>query len=149
MAAANLKLQGFHSIKGGQFDEAGAAATEIKNSLIAAGVNDAIARRAAVAAFEAEMNVIIHAVAGTLSYEVKDGKMEIVVRDVGPGIEDIALAMTPGYSTAPHWARQRGWGSGLGLPNIKNNCDTLTIDTQLHEGTTLTIIVTLEPEGRA
>jgi anti-sigma regulatory factor (Ser/Thr protein kinase) len=100
-------------------------------------------RRAAVSAFEAEMNVIIHAVAGSISYVITEDEVKITVTDMGPGIEDIELAMKEGYTTAPQWAKDMGWGGGLGLPNIKRNCDNLKIDSKVGEGTTLEITVKL------
>ena len=124
-------------MKGGEFDEAGRVATELKKALAEHGYDGESARRAAVVAFEAEMNVIIHAVAGTLSYSVEGGEVEIIVQDMGPGIPDVEKAMRKGFSTAPEWARQKGWGSGLGLPNIKDNCDGLVIETEPGVGTTL------------
>lgn len=137
------KLEGYFSIRGGEFEDAGTAATAIKSALRGIGVAEENARRAAVSAFEAEMNVIIHAVAGTLTYTVEDGEVVITVTDMGPGIEDVGMAMTEGFTTAPKWAKEKGWGSGLGLPNIKKNSDSLDIDTRRGEGTTITIRVKL------
>lgn len=134
-------VEGFYSLRGGEFNDAGSSATEIKSGLSKRGLPMDFVRRAAICAFEAEMNVIIHAVAGTLRYELRGEELKIVVTDMGPGIEDIEKAMQEGYTTAPEWARERGWGSGLGLPNIKRNCDSLKIDSVLGQGTTLEIIV--------
>ncbi len=66
---------------------------------------------------------------------------------MGPGIPDIELAMREGYTTAPEWAKEMGWGGGLGLPNIKRNCDNLKIDSKVGEGTTLEITVKLGDNG--
>ena len=137
------KIEGFHSLKGGEFSDAGAAATELRAALREAGFSHDDIRRAAVSAFEAEMNVIIHAVAGTLQYELKGNEMHITVTDMGPGITDIEKAMKVGFSTAPKWAKDKGWGGGMGLPNIKANADSLEIDTVPGEGTTLRIAVLL------
>lgn len=131
------RIEGFVSLRGGEFDEAGKSATELQKALAERGIDWEAARRAAVVAFEAEMNVIIHAVAGTLSYVVEGDEIEITVQDMGPGIQDIEQAMKEGFSTAPEWAREKGWGSGLGLPNIKKNSDSLVIETVPGEGTTL------------
>jgi len=137
------------SLRGGEFNEAGGAATELKKSLSEQGFDPEAARRAAVVAFEAEMNVIIHAVAGTLSYCVNCDVVEIVVQDMGPGIPDVEQAMAAGFSTAPDWAREKGWGSGLGLQNINKNCDGLVIETEPGVGTTLTAKVNLLPDEAA
>lgn len=139
--------EGYFSIRGGEFEDAGSAATAIKSALREMGYTGDSARRAAVSAFEAEMNVIIHALAGTLNYTIADDEISITVTDMGPGIENVEMAMTEGYSTAPQWAKDKGWGSGLGLPNIGNNSDSLEIDTRKGEGTTLHIRVKLEPGG--
>jgi anti-sigma regulatory factor (Ser/Thr protein kinase) len=140
-------IEGYFSLKGGEFDDAGSSATEIKSALTRLGVPQEITRKAAISAFEAEMNVIIHALAGTLRYEVRGGELRIIVTDMGPGIEDVEKAMREGFSTAPEWAREKGWGSGLGLPNIKKNCDVLRIDTVPGEGTTLEITIRLDKGG--
>lgn len=137
----SVSIEGFFSLRGGEFDEAGKSATELKNALNGLGFDQEAARRAAVVAFEAEMNVIIHAVAGTLQYELIENAIHITVSDMGPGIPDVSEAMKEGFTTAPDWARQHGWGSGLGLPNIKKNSDSLEIDTVSGEGTTLKAII--------
>lgn len=140
-------LEGYFMLKGGVFQDAGAASKELRETLSGIGVPSHLIRRAAIAAFEAEMNVIIHAVAGSLSYLIKNDEVRITVTDMGPGIEDVELAMTVGYSTAPEWAREMGWGGGLGLPNIKRNSDSLKIDSKVGEGTTLEIVVKLRDNG--
>ena len=140
--------EGFYSIRGGEFQDAGTCATAIKSALMKLGYSEECARRAAVSAFEAEMNVIIHAVAGTLNYMIDSDEITITVTDMGPGIEDIDRAMTEGFSTAPQWAKEKGWGSGLGLPNIKKNSDSMDIDTRKGEGTTLTVRVKLTTGGK-
>jgi serine/threonine-protein kinase RsbT len=144
-------LEGYFMLKGGVFQDAGAVSKELKEALSSIGVPSHLIRRAAVAAFEAEMNVIIHAVAGSLSYVVKGDEVRITVTDMGPGIENIELAMQEGYTTAPDWAKEMGWGGGLGLPNIKRNSDSFEIDSKVGEGTTLEIVVSIKngcaPEG--
>lgn len=137
-------IEGFFTLRGGEFADAGTASRQLKEVLSKIGVPQETIRRAAVSAFEAEMNVIIHGVAGTLRYTVEDDELRITVTDMGPGIPDIELAMQEGYSTAPEWAKEMGWGSGLGLPNIKKNSDRLKIDSVVGEGTTLEIIVKLK-----
>ncbi|HEX8948394.1 MAG TPA: ATP-binding protein, partial [Dissulfurispiraceae bacterium] len=88
-----------------------------------------------------EMNVIIHAVAGTMYYAITDKEVKVTVTDMGPGIENIELAMQEGYSTAPDWVREMGWGAGMGLPNIRKNADEFKIDSVVGEGTTLEITI--------
>jgi len=107
------------------------------------GVQPDIIRRAAIAAFEAEVNVIIYAVAGMMHYSITPGLIKVIVQDMGPGIPDIGLAMTEGYSTAPDYIREMGFGSGMGLPNIKKSTDKLTVNSVVGEGTTLEFIINL------
>lgn len=140
-------LENSFPLKGGDFTEAGVASKEMRTVLSGLGVSQETIRRAAVSAFEAEINVIIHAVAGNLHYIVEGEELKITVTDMGPGIPDVELAMKEGYSTAPEWAKEMGWGSGMGLPNIKNNSDRLKIDTVPGEGTTLEIMIKLKRNG--
>jgi len=130
-------IHGSYKIVGGDFENAGRASGDLKSLLLTLGVSRSGAERAAVAAFEAEMNVIIHAAAGMLKYDVSVGEINIVVDDMGPGIEDVALAMQEGYSTAPDWVRNMGWGAGMGLSNMKKCSDRMKIDTVVGEGTTV------------
>jgi anti-sigma regulatory factor (Ser/Thr protein kinase) len=117
---------------------------ELKAALTKLGVSPETIKRVAISVFEAEMNVIIHAVAGTLSYTVDDDEIRITLTDMGPGIKDIDEAMQEGFTTAPDWAVEKGWGNGLGLPNIKRNSDLLEIDSVVAEGTTVNIVVRID-----
>ncbi|MDA8387774.1 MAG: ATP-binding protein [Nitrospiraceae bacterium] len=145
---AEKRKSDYFPLKGGDFSDAGAGSKSIRSQLAEMGVPAETIRRAAVCAFEAEINVIIHAVAGSLHYLIEDDAIRITVTDMGPGIEDIELAMQEGYTTAPDWARQFGWGSGMGLPNIKRNADGLRIDSVPGEGTTLEITINLRTNGQ-
>ncbi|MEW5746083.1 MAG: ATP-binding protein [Nitrospirota bacterium] len=140
MSAAE-PIEGCFQLMGGDFTNAGAASSELKAILAKRGVSQEVERRVAIAAFEAEMNVIIHAVAGTMHYTITSEAVKVTVTDMGPGIEDIELAMQEGYSTAPDWVREMGWGAGMGLPNIKKNADLFSIDSVVGEGTTLEITI--------
>jgi anti-sigma regulatory factor (Ser/Thr protein kinase) len=142
-------LEGCFQLMGGDFTDAGAASSELKSALTGIGVPQAIVRRAAIAAFEAEMNIIIHAVAGTLHYEVTSGRIHLHLADMGPGIPDLELAMKEGYSTAPDWVREMGWGAGMGLPNIKHNADEFKLDSVMGEGTNLDIVIYIKEKGDA
>lgn len=137
-------IEGCFQLLEGDFTNAGAASSELKTILTRRGVSQDIVRRLAIAAFEAEMNVIIHGVAGTLHYVITDSEVKITFTDMGPGIEDIERAMQEGYSTAPDWVREMGWGAGMGLPNIRKNADLMRIDSAVGEGTTLEITIYLK-----
>lgn len=134
-------IEGCLQLMGGDFTNAGAASTELKNAMTRLNISKDIVKRAAIAAFEAEMNVIIHALAGTMYYYISKEEIKLTLTDMGPGIEDIELAMKEGYSTAPEWVRELGWGAGMGLPNIKKNADVLKIDSVVGEGTTIEITI--------
>ncbi len=137
-------IEGSFHIIGGDFSRAGEASTEIKTLLQSLGISKEIVRRAAIATFEAEMNIIIYTPAGILRYEITPERIRIIAEDMGPGIEDIELAMQEGYSTAPEWVRELGWGSGMGLPNMKKNSDEFRIDSVVGEGTTVEMIIYLD-----
>lgn len=136
--------EGVFFLTGKDFTNAGAASSNLKGILEATGVAPSIVRRACIAAFEAEMNLIIYAVAGMMRYHITPEMIKVVLQDMGPGIADIELAMKEGYSTAPDYIREMGFGSGMGLPNIKKNADKLTINSVVGEGTTLEFIIYLE-----
>ncbi len=140
-------LEGCFELFGGDFTNAGVASSELKARLTTLDVEQEIVRRAAIAAFEAEMNVIIHAVAGTMHYLITRNTLTVTFTDMGPGIENIELAMQEGYSTAPDWVREMGWGAGMGLPNIKKCADILNIDSVVGEGTTLEIFFHLKEKN--
>ena len=137
--------EGVFFLTGKDFKNAGAASSNLKGVLEDMGIPSAIIRRVSIAAFEAEMNTIIYAVAGMMSYSITPEMIKIRVQDMGPGIENIELAMTEGYSTAPDYIREMGFGSGMGLPNIKRNADILTVNSLAGEGTTVEFTINLLP----
>lgn len=118
-------------------------ATRIKSICKDLGIRPDLIRRLSIANFEAEMNVIMYAEEAELSFAVLPDSVRVVVADRGPGIPDLALAMTPGWSTATAEMRARGFGAGLGLPNIKKSVDELRVESTPGVGTTLTYVVRL------
>ena len=137
--------EGVFFLTGKDFKNAGAASSSLKGILEGLGIPPVIIRRVAIAAFEAEMNVIIYAVAGMINYCVTPEMIKIRVQDMGSGIPDIDQAMKEGYSTAPDYIREMGFGSGMGLPNIKRNSDALTVNSIVGEGTTVEFTINLSP----
>ncbi|MGI6642449.1 MAG: [Fe-Fe] hydrogenase large subunit C-terminal domain-containing protein [Bacillota bacterium] len=99
----------------------------LKRALLEIGFPSDASRRASVAAYELAMNIVIHADRGSLSVYWDDGTLQIEARDEGPGIPDVDLAMTDGYSTAPDYVREMGYGAGMGLPNIKRSVDSFEL----------------------
>ena len=144
--AFNKTAEGSFQLIGGEFTNAGETSIELKRKLTDLGLAQDIIKRAAVVAFEAEMNVIIHAAAGWLRYYITPDRLKLVITDMGPGIKDIDMAMREGYSTAPDWIKEMGWGAGMGLPNINKNSDRMKIDSVVGEGTTVEIIINLNQE---
>jgi serine/threonine-protein kinase RsbT len=124
-------------IIGQDFKKAGEASFEVKYRLKRLGLSPEIVRRVATASYEAELNVIVYAQKGSLKICVVDECIEVTVSDIGPGIPDIPRAMQSGFSTAPPHVKQLGYGSGMGLPNIKKNSDWMDIQSQVNQGTTL------------
>jgi len=115
----------------------------IKSLLKEIGIDHNILRRVAVAAYEAEMNVVMYAEKGVIRCTLTAVEIRLRVDDVGPGIPDIELALQPGYSTATAEMREMGFGAGMGLPNIKRNADMLNITSCMGKGTVLEIIINL------
>ncbi len=128
-----------YSVAQYDFANAGKASSSIKEHLKQLGVDPQVLRRIAVACYESEINLIIHAYGGDIILDVfDDGTIQLIFKDEGPGIEDIEKAMTPGFSTASEKARSMGFGAGMGLPNIKRVSDEFDIQSS-SEGTTLTL----------
>jgi anti-sigma regulatory factor (Ser/Thr protein kinase) len=140
-------IEGSFHLTGGDFNNAGAASSELKTILTKRGISPDLVRRAAIVTFEAEMNVIIHAVAGVIHYSIAPETIRIAINDMGPGIPDIELAMQEGYSTAPDWVREMGWGAGMGLPNMKKLSDEFRIETVVNEGTTVEMLIYLRKDS--
>lgn len=132
-------------IAGGDFKQAGAATSNLKKLLKKINLDPVDMRRVIIAAFEAEMNVVIHAYRGDIRVILDSNEIEVEVRDEGPGIPDIDLAMKEGYSTAPETARQLGYGAGLGLPNIRKNTDNFEITSTVGKGTKVCFTVKFKP----
>lgn len=124
-------------INGGDFSNAGMISSLVKKTLKQLNIDGLIIRRTVVALYEAEVNVVAHAFSGIVNVNVYPDKIKIKLTDHGPGIPDIDLAMQAGYSTASPAVREMGFGAGMGLPNIKNNTDELSIKSNVGEGTTL------------
>lgn len=130
-----------YEIKGNDFQNAGKVSTGIKTLLKQLGIKPEIIRKVAIACYEAEMNIVMYAKTGTMKLDIDTEKIKITVLDQGPGIQDIELAMTEGFSTATPEMREMGFGAGMGLPNIKKNSDVFKIESSVGIGTKLEIII--------
>ncbi len=135
-----------YPVRGGDFKEAGKVAVQIKATLKKLGLDPEILRRAAIAAYESEVNIISYARLGKIHLQVDPEKILMDVEDEGPGIEDIEMAMRPGYSTASDLIRELGFGAGMGLVNIKHCADEFEITSRVDQGTKLRILIHV-PDG--
>ena len=135
-----------YDIASNDFHRAGAASRSIKEHLKRIGAGAEAIRRAMIAAYEAEMNVVIHSVGGRLEASFTDSQLDVNVIDDGPGIPDVEQAMIEGFSTASAEARALGFGAGMGLPNIRRNSDRLRITSKIGEGTRVSFTIFLQPE---
>jgi serine/threonine-protein kinase RsbT len=134
--AAELLRQCFQ-IQGRNFDKAGEISSEVKVILKDLGIDASNVRRVVIVAFEAEMNVVMYAESGILTFILTDDAINLIIEDVGPGIPDIELALQEGYSTASDEMREMGFGFGMGLPNMKKNSDEFRIESTVGKGTTI------------
>jgi len=132
-----------YKIKGGDYKHAGEQSGYLKVNLLRLGISPRVARQIIVASCEAEMNIIIFTDGGEIIARVEEDKIRVNAVDNGPGIPDVEKAMQPGYSTAPDWVREMGFGAGMGLPNIKNCTDDMSINSRPGKGTNLEFIVYL------
>ena len=132
-----------YEISPDDFTRAGEASSDVKKKLKQLGVSPEAIRKVAIAMYEGEINMVIHAEGGTISVSVSDDAVTMVLADRGPGIPDIDKAMQEGYSTAREDVRSLGFGAGMGLPNMKRFTDEMQIDTVIGEGTTITMKVYL------
>lgn len=132
-----------YQIDGNDFTRAGEASSSVKNKLKMLGVESDAIRKVAIAMYEGEINMVIHADGGTITVSVSDKDITMVLADHGPGIPDIDKAMEEGYSTARDEVRSLGFGAGMGLPNMKRFTDEMKIETVIGQGTTITMKVNL------
>lgn len=136
------------SVKGQDFSRAGLASSRLKKTLERLGIDPRIVRRAAIASYEAEMNLVIYTEGGTVTASVQPDRIRIDVNDSGPGIPDIEKAMQPGYSTASEWVREMGFGAGMGLVNIKKSADRMELVSTVGKGTHLRIHIDIRKDNR-
>ncbi len=87
------------------------------------------------AASELARNTLVYGGGGTVEvFRVENGRragIRIVFRDEGPGIPDLELALTDGYTT--------GGGLGLGLSGARRLVDEFHVDTAVGQGTSITV----------
>ncbi len=131
----------------GDFSHAGQASSQIKQMLKQLNIAPQVIKRVVIALYEAEVNVIAHSYGGKVTCRINPEGIEIHVSDQGPGIEDLDLAMTDGFSTASEEIREMGFGAGMGLSNMKNNVDSLDISTGKDSPTKIYMHVAFTSQG--
>ncbi len=130
-----------YDIPSNNFLAAGEASSSVKMMLAKLGTPSDKIKKAAIAMYEAEINAVIHANGGVAEVLISADRIVVDIIDNGPGIPDLELAMTEGYSTASDNIREMGFGAGMGLPNMKKYADKLDIYTEVGIGTKVTITV--------
>ncbi len=135
------------SIRGGDFANAGMVSTDVKAILKKIGLDPLLIRRVAISTYEGEMNVVMHARRGKAKLWVTPKMIEVIIDDEGKGIPDVELAMQEGFTTATEEMRAMGFGSGMGLPNIKNNSDEMEIESEVGKGTKLRMRFYIQKSG--
>ncbi len=133
----NIRLR--YEVIQDDFSCAGEASGKIKRALKDLGLDAATVRNVAIAVYEGEINMVIHADGGYIEAEIEPEKITVTLKDAGPGIPDVEKAMQEGFSTAPENVRALGFGAGMGLPNIKKYSDEMNIETEIGVGTTITL----------
>jgi CBS domain-containing protein/anti-sigma regulatory factor (Ser/Thr protein kinase) len=136
--ADQTKLLFQYNVKAKDFTDAGYGASRLKKTLSRLEIHPQVVRRAAIIAYEAEINIVVFTNGGTLMATVEPDWITIEAIDDGPGIVDTKLALTPGYSTAEEWVRELGFGAGMGLHNIQNCADEMTLESVVGKGTHIT-----------
>lgn len=130
-----------YTVPGDDFTRAGEASGNIKRTLKQLGVAPDAIRKVAISVYEGEINMVIHANGGEIDVEISKDEVTTVLKDTGPGIPDVSLAMQEGWSTAPDNIRSLGFGAGMGLPNMKKYTDHMEVDSTVGVGTTITMKV--------
>lgn len=128
-----------YTVDGSDFTVAGEASANIKKTLKQLGMNPDIIRNVAIAVYEGEINLVIHAKGGEIFADISSEKITVKLCDNGPGIPDIEKAMQAGYSTADEKVRELGFGAGMGLPNMKKYSDEMVVESEVGVGTTITM----------
>lgn len=130
-----------YNISDEDFTRAGEASSDLKSKLKQMGMPPEAIRKVAIAMYEGEINMVIHANGGVIDVEITPEEIVMVLKDSGPGIADVSKAMQAGWSTATENVRSLGFGAGMGLPNMDKYSDEMSIDTELGVGTTVTMKV--------
>ena len=130
-------------VAGDDFTRAGEASGSVKRTMKKLGISADAIRKVAIAMYEGEINMVIHANGGVADVEITPEAVYMTLTDQGPGIADIEQAMQEGFSTAPESVRNLGFGAGMGLPNMRKYTDDMTVESEVGVGTTVRMRVDL------
>ncbi|MFD7794727.1 anti-sigma regulatory factor [Streptomyces sp. NPDC059759] len=87
------------------------------------------------AASELARNTVVHGGGGSMTAALVEERgrrgVRLIFTDHGPGIPDVDLALTDGWTS--------GGGMGLGLSGSRRLVDDFVLDTTVGQGTTITI----------
>src|SRR5699024_12584596 len=126
-----------YAISGEDFTRAGEASSDVKKKLKQMGVSPEAVRKVAIAMYEGEINMVIHANGGEITVTITPEEICMVLDDVGPGISNVELAMQAGYSTAPDGVSSLGCGAGMGAPKTNKITDCMALDSTIGDDKTI------------
>ena len=129
-----------YEVDGTDFTRAGEASAAVKKTLRQLGINPGVIRKVAIALYEGEINMVIHADGGYIDVEIHPDKITLALCDKGKGIENIELARTPMYTTGEYGER-----CGMGFLIMENLCDSVTVKSRVGKGTTVLLRKYLGP----
>lgn len=130
-----------YTVNGDDFTRAGETSSKVKKTLKQLGFDPVIIKKVAIAMYEGEINMVIHANGGSIDVDISPDEIVIVMQDTGPGIPDVEKAMQEGFSTADNNVRELGFGAGMGLPNMKKYSDDMKIETKVGKGTWVKLVI--------
>ncbi|WP_155373427.1 ATP-binding protein [Catellatospora vulcania] len=108
----------------------------VRTAAVAAKLSLVDQTKVVTAASELARNTLVYggggeAVVSTVDNGVRRG-VRVVLSDSGPGIADLDLALTDGYTS--------GGGLGLGLSGARRLVDEFELDTAVGSGTTVAVV---------
>ncbi len=136
-----------YKVEAKNFARAGAVSSEFKRELKKLNLPSPLIKRIIVALYEGEVNIVAHSFGGAIECSMSDESIDITIQDTGPGIPDISLAMQEGFSTATEEVREMGFGAGMGMANMKKNCDRFHVTSAEGSPTTIELIFFLDLEN--